>query len=450
MDRIQIINSVFNKYTNFTSWKDFYRKISEETNYEWSWDAIRKFMKYHKLKEQYVSKISVASDSATETISNNAIVYEYRTKNKPMSLDEVLDHFKVDKNTWKVDRYSINSWDVTTGKGEVYTNYQTKVNLVRIVPVVQTLPELKSVTVQKSIVTSRYIPPKDGVKSALIIGDAQLGYRRDVRTGKLDNFHDRLAMDVAVQIMANRNYDTIVILGDMLDLPSWSDRFLREPEFYWTTQPALKELYWWLTITRAANPAAEIIYLEGNHEKRLNDAVRKYFIEAYQLVPATSDADQRSFSIPNLLDLDSLNIQYVSGYPKGSVWLNDNLEIFHGVMSRARSGETSRVVVNDARSSKIFGHSHRVESASKTVTRRSGQVTYTATNNGCLCKIDGTVPSGSRQENWQQGVTHVYYTENEFNINSIQITNGKALFENRLYEGVDRVKEISADINWEL
>lgn len=47
------------------------------------------------------------------------------------TLEQALEASEVDLNIWKVDRHVINSWEVTTGDGRCYTNYQVKVWLKR-------------------------------------------------------------------------------------------------------------------------------------------------------------------------------------------------------------------------------------------------------------------------------------------------------------------------------
>lgn len=450
MNRKKTIDLVYNKYPSFKSWKDFYRKISLETNEEWSWDCARKYIKYHNLKDNYKNKID-NSPGKTEVINDNSLVFEYQTKNKPTSLEEILSLFKVDTSVWKVDKYSINSWDMTNRNGEVFTNYQIKVFLVRIVPITQHLPPLKSVTIStKNPIVANYSRPLTDIKRALVLGDAQLGFRKDIHTGKLTCFHDRIAMDTVLQMLSNFRYDHIVILGDMLDLPSWSDRFLKEPEFYFTTQPALKELYWWLRKIRMSNPNAQIDYLEGNHEKRLSDFVKKYMYEAYKLSPVNSKNDSGLFSIENLLDLDSLFINWIPDYPRNSVWLNEKLVVNHGIFANSKSGKTVTTILDKTDTSSISGHNHRVELASKRVHLKDKSEVNIAVSTGCLCKTDGTVPSNQRQENWQQGVTHVTYNDEFFTVTPLLINNGILPFGPHIIKGKDRTAEISKDIEWEL
>jgi len=64
--------------------------------------------------------------------SGNKAVGTVTLIKKPKTLDEILSLFDIDLKIWKVNRFCVNSWDVTNGAGETYTNYQVKVWLDRI------------------------------------------------------------------------------------------------------------------------------------------------------------------------------------------------------------------------------------------------------------------------------------------------------------------------------
>lgn len=50
------------------------------------------------------------------------------------TLDDLLRHTDVDLDTWVVDKFKSNAWEVTTKEGQCYTNYQVKADFKRIVP----------------------------------------------------------------------------------------------------------------------------------------------------------------------------------------------------------------------------------------------------------------------------------------------------------------------------
>jgi UDP-2,3-diacylglucosamine pyrophosphatase LpxH len=72
--------------------------------------------------------------------------------------------------------------------------------------------------------------------------------------------------------------DTVVINGDWLDMSEWSDKFAREPGFFFTTQPALFECHYWLQKLRRTLPNARIVYIEGNHEIRLKNSMTSHLL----------------------------------------------------------------------------------------------------------------------------------------------------------------------------
>jgi len=145
-------------------------------------------------------------------------------------------------------------------------------------------------------------------------------------------------------------------------------------------------------------------------------------------------------SVPYLLRLDELGVEYIGGYPAGIYWLNDRLACIHGSKVRS-SGSTAALVVDDERVSTIFGHVHRIELAYKTRRVRAGARTSLAASPGTLARIDGAVPStkGSTDplgrpvpavENWQQGVGVVTYEDGDrpFALELVPIFDGQVTF----------------------
>jgi hypothetical protein len=144
-------------------------------------------------------------------------------------------------------------------------------------------------------------------------------------------------------------------------------------------------------------------------------------------------------SIPHLLRLDDLKIIYASGYPANIIWITDRLACVHGEKVRS-GGSTAAAVVDDERVSIIFGHIHRIELQHKTRRVREGARTSLAASPGCLCRIDGAVPSTKggidvfgrplvRPENWQQGFAILTYRPDDgpFALELVAIHDGTAI-----------------------
>lgn len=274
-------------------------------------------------------------------------------------------------------------------------------------------------------------------KTAVILPDPQIGFRRV--GDELDPFHDVAAIDAALGVLAEVRPDRIVNLGDTLDLPEWG-KYLKEPGFYFTTQPTIEYGHEYLARQRAAAPEAEIDLLEGNHDFRMTRGITENALAAFGLRQAATPESWPVMSVPHLLRLDDLNVTYHAGYPAGQVWINDNLRCIHGIKVRS-GGSTASAVVNDESVSTIFGHVHRLELQHKTRHTRNGPLRMYAATPGCLCRTDGSVPSVksgtdllgrplTTWENWQQGLAVVHYVDGDgpHSIELVEIQDGAAHF----------------------
>lgn len=288
--------------------------------------------------------------------------------------------------------------------------------------------------------------PKEPKKSKakhqtwVVLPDPQIGYRNF--DGVLDPFHDEKAMDVALQITNwlyhNDKVDGVINLGDYLDLPS-QGRFEQEPAFAGMTQQAFNRGHKFLQEQRAAaGPDAHIVLIEGNHDRRMEKFVMINTAAAFGLKRANAD-ELPVMSIPYLLRLDEIGVEYIDAYPAGAFWLTQSLRAVHGNKVRS-GGSTAAAYTNaDPHISTIFGHVHRQELQSKTVYDRAGSIKSVAVSPGCLCRVDGAVPSVNGAtgvdgrphtywENWQQGVCVVTIENDEPFFELVQINNGTAWF----------------------
>lgn len=273
--------------------------------------------------------------------------------------------------------------------------------------------------------------------TVVILPDPQIGFRR-FEDGSLDPFHDDSAMKAALKVVAAVDPSRVVNLGDFLDLAAWG-KYTKEPSFYFTTQAAIDRGHLFLAEQRAAAPTAEIDVLEGNHDYRLVKGIIENATEAFGLRQANAPASWPVMSVPYLLRMDDLGVNYHAGYPAGELWITDDVRCIHGIKVRS-NGSTASAVVNDEQVSTIFGHVHRLELQHKTRHTRLGPNKLYAATPGCLCRIDGAVPSMkggtdllgrplTTWENWQQGMAIVsYYNDGPHSIELVQIDNGKAFF----------------------
>jgi predicted phosphodiesterase len=284
-------------------------------------------------------------------------------------------------------------------------------------------------------------PKKSKHTVHIALPDPQIGYRS--LDGRLDPFHDESAMDIALQITdwleENDRVDTVINLGDFLDLPA-QGRFEQEAAFASTSQAAFDRGHLFLQQQRlAAGPKAKIVLVEGNHDRRMEKFIVANALSAYGLRRANTN-EIPVMSIPYLLRLNEIGVEYIDAYPAGAYWITENLRAIHGTKARS-NGSTAAAYTNaDPHISTIFGHAHRLEIQSRTVFNGAGAIRSVAVSPGCLCRVDGAVPSvnGSTHidgspakyfENWQQGICVISINEDgEPFFEMVQIKNGEAWF----------------------
>jgi len=374
---------------------------------------------------------SVERTNTLEVSGNARLVY---------TLDELLDSCQVDLETWQVKDYLVNQWQYGTRDGEVYPLYQVKAWLIR--KKLQTLFPLTA-PINLRRIRKKDAPAKQGtVRRVLVISDLQVGFRRRLHTSTLVPFHDRRVLDLALQLARSSKFDEIAFLGDSLDLSEWSTKYTPEAEFFWTTQPALIELAWWLREFRAAARSARIIIFEGNHDKRMQDMINTHMRAAYDLRPADELELPPSLSVERLLALHKMDIEYILGYPDGKLWLNDKVVLRHGDVVRAGAGDSAKAVINKSIHTTVFGHIHRRELVSRKLLSRDSHDIYTAFCPGCACHIDGRVPGSTEDHQWQQGIGIIEYTDESENVLPIAIDEGRMIYSGKEFKAESKDAEI--------
>lgn len=339
------------------------------------------------------------------------------------------------KSEWFVERYTANKWDQASAERGVIELWQVKAILVRRRAQPVQFEPLRPIVCTHTISPSTLTRGPDwrDVETCVIIPDSQNGFCRRV-DGTLDPLHDPRAWYVAVELVRAAKPDRVVLLGDMLDLPDWSDRFISGPEFAQTTQAAADDLHQWLVRVREAHPTAVVEYIEGNHERRLVRAQQRSLVAACGLRPAGQLDAAPLLSVPRLLALDAIGVQWVGDYPSGEVWLSDALRVSHGHTARSGEGETAKAILQHAAHSEIYGHLHRTEMLTRTVHVRGRQVTRTAFCPGTIARIDGAVPAAVPRVNWQQGCAVVTYEPRgtRYGIEPVPIRDGLGLWRGRV------------------
>lgn len=271
-------------------------------------------------------------------------------------------------------------------------------------------------------------------KTAVIGADTQIGFDMD-DAGNLTPYHDDQAIDIFQQIVMLENPDITALAGDILDLAE-QGRWAQEARFANTTQHAINRAHRLAAETRARTNG-RIVWIEGNHDKRMQGFMEANAKASMGLKRADYPEEWPVMSIPYLTRLDEYDTEYIDAYPAGRLWITEDLQVIHGTKSASKASTASQYANETPHISTVFGHSHRLEIQSRTVFDRAGKIRTMNINPGCLCRVDGVVPSvhGARHadgskatyyENWQQGVAVIRYLDTgKFYVELVQIEDGR-------------------------
>lgn len=239
-----------------------------------------------------------------------------------------------------------------------------------------------------------------------------------IRTGLLYDahvpYHDQSAYPIALDYLQEKGIDQLIIAGDFVDfykVSSWAQDPDRKP-FYEEVAIAKDEL----TTVRCMFPNMPITYIEGNHENRLN-----FYIKS------KAPAFKNLVSVPTLLELENLEIEYVSNiermYHNQPPIALGKLFVLHGHEIRAgySAVNLARLFYLKAHNSLIVGHHH----TSQKYTQKKLDLTYDG------CWIVGTL--GQLQEpyqpinNWIHGFAYVDHDPSNgyFDVHNKIILDGK-------------------------
>ena len=389
-------------------------------------------------KRQQISR--TAPDAMTQTLEAKG--------GRIRTLADLLDAAGVDLTQWKVETWKANAYEQAQ-KGE------DGPRLITLHQVKATLRRHFSATLRPARAPVTLPPPEDVERPpapfAVFIPDTQVGHRFRNRWSYLDPMHDRAAMDCVVRALKRMDPkpQVVCLLGDMADLASLS-RYPSDISLRGTTQATIDELHWWLAQIRlAVGGATRIVYMSGNHEKRLEVSMIPSDLEG--LVAAKEE--DPLLTLRRLLRLDELRIEYVGPYG-ADWWLWDGkVQVTHGNTVRSGGGATAASVVKGLTSaSQVFGHIHRLELACRTVHGPDGEQVLVALSPGCLCRLsggDGPPGFSDSGRDWQQGIGVAYLHEDRVHMSTVPIHAGSLVWEGEIITGRDRVEELIEATGWE-
>lgn len=153
-------------------------------------------------------------------------------------------------------------------------------------------------------------------------------------------YEDATALGAVLKFIKSQNLQTIIMNGDILDMYDVS-RFDKSPERVNSLQGELDKAIDFFSKLRKAQPEAKIVFICGNHEKRLERYLWKHS-ELFSL-----DA----LKIPNLLKFEKFGIEYYEKYYKLGP-----LKITHGSVVRKFSSYTAHAELDKNDCCGISGH----------------------------------------------------------------------------------------------
>jgi hypothetical protein len=207
----------------------------------------------------------------------------------------------------------------------------------------------------------------------IIINDVQRPFQDDATLEAVEHFWNDLHPNLEV-------YN-----GDISDFYLIS-KYDQNPSRRFHLQDELDDTHGWLARRAEANPDAERIFIEGNHEDRLRRWLWRYGKELSGL---------RNLELSALLRFEELKIR---GLPYMSVLDFLGYRIEHGYKASASKAypiNVSRYMAIATGSSGLCGHSHHFSAYGWT--DASGSHSYV--ENGCICRFDLEF---APFPNWQQ------------------------------------------------
>ena len=218
-------------------------------------------------------------------------------------------------------------------------------------------------------------------------------------------FQDTKAMNIFYKFANMYKPDELIINGDLIDFYNIS-RFDKNPSRKEDLKHEIQVTHKVLDNIRKVLPKAKIVYLEGNHEYRLQNLVWRN--------PELNGLD--ALSIENLLNLNDYKIKFIGC--DGDYWKNtsghykvNDLFVMHGdnrlngASTSKYSGYSAKNTMMGIQNSVAINHVHRLAMVYHTTPYGN----LIGLECGCLCQPTGTA-------NWQQGfVTFESYKGKNYN-----------------------------------
>jgi predicted phosphodiesterase len=228
-------------------------------------------------------------------------------------------------------------------------------------------------------------------------------------------YHDNYALDAALDYGAKIGIDTLILQGDCIDCYSIST-FSKDPKRR-LLKPEIEQSI--PVIEKIANAYSDVdlVYLEGNHEQRLQ-----------KIIWNSAPQFDGLLSIPQLYELDRLGFEYVSNVDLLNAGLKPlkigKIFIIHGHEIRYTSNVigVARIFFQKCLVQVIGAHAHKTDHWGDN--RLDGDMVG-AWANGCLCHLH---PRYMPKNQWNHGCADIVVdSDGDFSVNLRRIIDGKVL-----------------------
>lgn len=239
----------------------------------------------------------------------------------------------------------------------------------------------------------------------------------------VDGEHDANALATVEEFIASRRWDGYLNLGDLIDFSIISSHNIgnlraveggRILEEYKVADAILTRHE---KIIRTNNPQARMIYLEGNHEFRIE-----------RLIDA-NPALEGSLEVEKVLDLNKRRIEWIRSWSKGELFTLGNCAFHHGLYC---NDHHAKKMVQRFGKNILYGHVHDQQSYSSH--GHPAENVLIGASLGCLCKVPQQYLRGSPTR-WVQAITIFEYdtVSGEFWFNVICLCDHKLVFDGEVY-----------------
>ncbi len=236
--------------------------------------------------------------------------------------------------------------------------------------------------------------------------------------------HDADALATVAEFMESRRFDGYLNLGDLIDFSIISSHNIgnlkaveggRILEEYRVADAILTQHE---KIIRTNNPKAKMVYLEGNHEYRI-----QRYIEAHPELEGMLEVDK-------VLNLAKRRIDWVRSWSKGELFRLGNCSFHHGLF--CNDTHAKKMVQRFGRSI-LYGHTHDLQIYSSH--GYPADNVLIGASLGCLCRIPQQYLRGAPTR-WAQAITIFEYdtSRGDFWFHPIRLNNHKIIFDGRIYE----------------